>query len=220
MTDDDHPRIVRVELLPESLRTWRDLNGMRPNTYPVLLHLSRPLDEFERDAIRGWAHLIPGEHDAATIVLPDYALEAVRQNFHALNGQILNAATRGCQVRDAAYAEDDRLRDLEAEINEELGNPRETDELTYAPTHIERPTMTNPFEALNAAQDAVAPLYARAIVLGYNVTANMSFAEGHDPHIWFVVWRFDQPSDFAHLRHHRGGRPVPRPHRDVAGLLP
>jgi hypothetical protein len=58
--------------------------------------------------------------------------------------------------------------------------------------------MTNPFEVLNVAKQAVEPLYTRAIALGYNVTANMSFDDtGNQPHVWFVVWRFDQSSDFA-----------------------
>jgi hypothetical protein len=123
MTDDDHPRIVGVELLPGSLAVWRALNGESANMYPVLLRLSRPLDLFEQQALRTVAGYVPSDTDASTVVLPVSTLEAVRLNFDSISGIILNKTAQGRLARDAAYAEDDRLHALEAEINEALGRP-------------------------------------------------------------------------------------------------
>jgi hypothetical protein len=119
---EDDLRIVRVELTEQSRKVWRDLNNDHPLQYPVLLWLSRSLDDFERLSVKTWAGMTVGI-DAMTVLLTNTTLEAVRDQLGALNGKIANAATRGRQMRDAAFAEDDRLLALEAEINDSLGNP-------------------------------------------------------------------------------------------------
>lgn len=55
--------------------------------------------------------------------------------------------------------------------------------------------MTNPFEAWAAAKDAADPLHDRAILLGYNVGANISGEFGSNQvAVSFWVRRFDLPS--------------------------
>jgi hypothetical protein len=54
--------------------------------------------------------------------------------------------------------------------------------------------MTNPFTAWAAANQAAAPLYDRAIVLGYNVGASVSGELGQELEMSFWVRRFDLPS--------------------------
>ena len=63
-------------MLPQSLATWHALNGESPNMYPVLLHLSRPLDAFEREAIGSVPGYVPSELDAADVLLAMQTLEA------------------------------------------------------------------------------------------------------------------------------------------------
>lgn len=121
----DAPRIVSVELLPQSLAVWRSINNEDPAAYPILLHLSRPLDEFERNAIRSiiGPPYYPADNDPASVLLPLYTLELVRMQLDGMNNQIANAAAIGQTEQQRAIAEDDRLQTLEAEINEELGRP-------------------------------------------------------------------------------------------------
>jgi hypothetical protein len=57
------------------------------------------------------------------VLLPIYTLEAVRVQLDEMNNQLANVAAIGQHQREQAVAEDDRLRALEAEINEELGRP-------------------------------------------------------------------------------------------------
>jgi hypothetical protein len=45
---DENLRIMRVDLLNESFRTYRDLNGGNPTRYPVLVLLSRSANPYER----------------------------------------------------------------------------------------------------------------------------------------------------------------------------
>jgi hypothetical protein len=82
--------------------------------------------------------------------------------------------------------------------------------------------MTNPLEAWAAAKQAVEPLYTRAIALGYNVTANMRTEEGRETHVWFPVWRFDQPSEQARTFDTLDavGEYLDRSRANPAGLLP
>ena len=53
--------------------------------------------------------------------------------------------------------------------------------------------MTNPYEAWAAAIDAAQPLYDRAILLGYNVSAS-THTEDDRTDVSFWVRRFDLPS--------------------------
>jgi hypothetical protein len=121
MTDD--PRIVSVELLPGSLAVWRAINDEDPAAYPIRLRLSRPLDEFERNAVRSIGPpYLPADDDPASVLLPLYTLEAVRVQLDEMNNQLANAAAIGQHQRERAITEDDRLQALEAEINAELGD--------------------------------------------------------------------------------------------------
>ena len=106
---------------------WREFNDGHPTRYPVLLWLSRPLDDLERYAVRTTAQMVPGK-DPRMLLIDNTTLEEVRDQLGALNGKIDSAATLAASLgprREAAQAEDDRLLALEAEINESLGNPND-----------------------------------------------------------------------------------------------
>ena len=121
MNDEDDPHIVGVELLPQSLAVWRAINDDDPGAYPIRLRLSRRLNEFERQEIgRLGPPYMAAEDDAASVLLPHYFLEAVQTQLDGMNNQIANAAAIGRDRRDKAIAEDERLQELEAEINKKL----------------------------------------------------------------------------------------------------
>jgi hypothetical protein len=122
MPDDEDVKIISLDLTPQSMKKWRDVNDKHPIYYPVLLKLSRQLDPFERHAItvlEGHT-FVPAENDRALLLMPDTTLESVRERISDLTARINRVVEAAESPRAAASAEDSRLLDLLSEINREL----------------------------------------------------------------------------------------------------
>jgi hypothetical protein len=116
------PRLASLELTPQSMKKWRDVNDAHPIFYPVLLKLSRQLDPFERHAIavyEGHSFTL-AEHDPTYLLMGQTTLESVRQQIPELTERINRAVRNAKPLRAAANEEDSRLLDLLKEINDEL----------------------------------------------------------------------------------------------------
>jgi hypothetical protein len=113
---DQDLRIVDVELLSESFKTYRALNNIDSIRYPVLLWLSRPVDPFERLEMER-AGILINDDDPMRGLIRETTLEEVRSQMNVLNGALQMAARDGRQARELAEAEDLRLRELATEIN-------------------------------------------------------------------------------------------------------
>jgi hypothetical protein len=112
--------IVRVDLVEESFKTYRDLQDEDPMLYPLMLVLSRPLDDFERSILFKWWQNIEFTEDRMQVLLRIATLEQVRDELEELNGRLASAIAAASEAREAAQAEDERLRALAAEINAAL----------------------------------------------------------------------------------------------------
>lgn len=123
MPDDAEAlKILRLDLTPQSMRKWRDVNDGNPVAYPVLLKLSRELDPFEQYAMEVYeGHtLIVAEHDHAVLLIGETTLETVREQIPGLTARINQVVKVAKQLRTVANEEDSRLFDLLKEINDEL----------------------------------------------------------------------------------------------------
>lgn len=119
---EDRLRIVRIDLLKESLKTYRDLNkggNPVPVTYPMLVWLSGVPDAHERINLAE-VGILTTDNDPMQAIIRDTTLEQVRNQMQVWNGRIDMAARNARAQREVAEAEDQRLKALVAEINEEL----------------------------------------------------------------------------------------------------
>lgn len=122
MPEDDQLRIVKVELTPQSMKSWREIHEQHPIFYPVLLRLSRQLDDFERHAMTLLEPTLIIGNDQATILLAETTLEAAHEQIPGFTERINSAAAQGRQARDAALEEDAQMFAVEAELNDKLRN--------------------------------------------------------------------------------------------------
>jgi hypothetical protein len=120
--EDEGVRILRLDLTPQSMKKWREVNDGHPLFYPVLLKLSRELDSFEQYAIKVYeSHtFILAENDPALLLMGQTTLESVREQLPGLTERLNRAVQNARTLRTAANEEDSRLFDLLKEINDEL----------------------------------------------------------------------------------------------------
>jgi hypothetical protein len=116
---DENLKIMRVDLVDESFKTYRDLNGGDPVAYPVLVWLSRHPDNYERIKLAELGILTINNNPMQGLI-KDTTLEAVRNRMDVLNSKIAVAARDARGQQEAAAAEDERLRALVDQINEGL----------------------------------------------------------------------------------------------------
>jgi hypothetical protein len=112
-------KINGVELFEESYQTYRDLNDADPKRYPVMLSLSRPVDDYERIRLAD-SDIVIDDDDPMTVAVFDTTLEEVRDRVGELNGTLATAAENARNARQSAEAEDERLRTLATEIDAAL----------------------------------------------------------------------------------------------------
>jgi hypothetical protein len=112
-------RINGVELFEESYQTYRELNDGDPKRYPVMLCLSRPVDDYERTSLADTDIQIDDD-DPMTAAVFDTTLEEIRDRLEELNGALATAAGNARNARQSAEAEDERLRTLAKEIDAAL----------------------------------------------------------------------------------------------------
>jgi hypothetical protein len=120
--EDEGVKILRLDLTPQSMKKWREVNDGHPLFYPVLLKLSRELDSFEQYAIKVYeSHtFILAENDPALLLMGQTTLESVREQLPGLTERLNRAVQNARTLRTAANEEDSRLFDLLKEINDEL----------------------------------------------------------------------------------------------------
>lgn len=110
-------RIIGVNLPDRSLRTHRELINGHRTLYDVEVNLSRPVDEYERRSLAEEANVLVGLDDRMLGVMTNTTLEEIRDNIDAIQDNIANAITNAKAYRDEALAEDERLRQLDREVN-------------------------------------------------------------------------------------------------------
>lgn len=111
-------RIIGVNLPDQSLRTHRELTNGHATLYDVEVNLSRSVDEYERRSLAEEANVVVGADDRMLGVMTNTTLEEIRDNIDAIQDNIANAITNAQAYRDEALAEDERLRQLDREVNE------------------------------------------------------------------------------------------------------
>ena len=115
--------IVMVELCDDSLKSTRVLNDGNPDLYPVIVYFSRPVDEYERKELSDFG-FIREDSDRMCAIMWETTLELVRDQLDKHNAALASAAARAKETREAAEAEDERLKTLAEEINESLRQSR------------------------------------------------------------------------------------------------
>jgi hypothetical protein len=112
-------KINGIELFEESYQTYRELNDADPKRYPVMLSLSRAVDDYERIRLAD-SDIVIDDDDPMTAAVFDTTLEEVRDRIGELNGTLATAAENARNARQSAEAEDERLRTLAKEIDAAL----------------------------------------------------------------------------------------------------
>ncbi|MGO9034551.1 hypothetical protein [Mycobacterium sp.] len=84
-------KIVTVDRPDQGLKTYRVLNGISSVKYPVVVHFSRPVDQFERRRIEH-AGILVDDNNPARGLIKDTTLEEVRSQLNVFNGKLEKAA--------------------------------------------------------------------------------------------------------------------------------
>jgi hypothetical protein len=121
---DIQPRILNVELPPESLATYRAIHD-GGDTYAVVLTFSVGIDGFIERELRRTARNYPSvirvdERDRMKIEIRDTTLQQVRDQLDELTDWLRAAVGRAAEAHRVADLEDDRLEALTQAINQSL----------------------------------------------------------------------------------------------------
>ncbi|MEZ0355450.1 hypothetical protein [Mycobacterium sp. SA01] len=102
-------RIISVQLPDEALKSHRTLNDGNPDLYPVIVGFSRPVNAYERLALRDFG--VIGENDNHHwALIEDTTLEAIADQLDEYHSVLDSAVEKARQMREEAEAEDERLR--------------------------------------------------------------------------------------------------------------
>jgi hypothetical protein len=111
--------VYKVALIGESLRTYREVNGLHPSRYPVIVWLSRPPLSYEQVKL-AQAGIAVDSTDPMQVRFDNTTLEEVREAIPGLNAQLKAAVGAAKLGWEAAQAEDGRLIALSDTINADL----------------------------------------------------------------------------------------------------
>ncbi|QSM92997.1 hypothetical protein I3U40_18245 [Mycobacteroides abscessus subsp. abscessus] len=111
--------IVMVELPVDSLKSQRVLNDGNPDLYPVVVGLSRAVDDYERKELSDFG-IIRGDADRMFALIENVTLEQIRDQIDRYNDALAAAVERARISREAAEAEDARLKKLASDLTLEL----------------------------------------------------------------------------------------------------
>lgn len=111
--------IVMVELCEGSLKSHRVLNDGNPDLYPVIVGLSRAVDDYERRELSDFG-IIRGDNDRMFALIENVTLEQIRDQIDRYNDVLAAAVERARVTREAAQAEDARLKQLASDLTVEL----------------------------------------------------------------------------------------------------
>jgi hypothetical protein len=92
-------RIVGVELGQESMATYRALNDRSSTNYPVIVYLSRPVDEFETRELRRF-NLVIDDDDAMCAPFESTTLESIENNLGYIHAD-MSERTTPARVRES-----------------------------------------------------------------------------------------------------------------------
>lgn len=112
---DDPLRIIAIQLPDEATKSYRVLNDGNPDLYPVVVGLSRPVNEYERLALK--FSVIRGDTDRRMWArIEDTTIEAIRDNIDEYNAVLDAAVEKARQTREDAEAEDQRILERAKEL--------------------------------------------------------------------------------------------------------
>jgi hypothetical protein len=112
MSNPDVPlRMISIQLPEEAMKTYRVQNDGNPDLYPVVVGLSRPVDDYERLALKDFG-VIRGDTDSMWALIEDTTIEAIRDHIDEYNAELDAAVEKARQLREDAEAEDQRIKDL------------------------------------------------------------------------------------------------------------
>ena len=103
-------RMISIQQPVEAMKTHRVLNDGNPDLYPVVVGFSRPVNDYERLALKDFG-VIRGDSDRMWAVIEDTTIEAIRDNLDEYNAELDAAVEKARQVREDAEAEDQRIRE-------------------------------------------------------------------------------------------------------------
>jgi hypothetical protein len=121
MTEPPPLKALKVDLIGASLRTYRELNGLHPARYPVIVWLSRPPSPSEQVKL-AQAGVLVDSVDPMQVRFDNTTLEEVRQGISDLNARLKAAVDAAKPGWEAAQVEDGRLIALADSINAELSD--------------------------------------------------------------------------------------------------
>jgi hypothetical protein len=98
-----------VELPDRSLKSYRTLNDGNPDLYEVIVGFSRPVNAYERLALREFG-VIGGDNDGMWALIKDTTLEAIADQLGEYHSALDSAVENARQMCEEAEAEDERLR--------------------------------------------------------------------------------------------------------------
>jgi hypothetical protein len=120
MSHPDAPlRIIAIELPEEAMKTYRVLNAGNPDLYPVIVGLSRPVNEYERLALKDFG-VIRGDTERRWALIEDTTIEAIRDSINEYNEELDAAVETARQTREEAEAEDERIKVQARELMQKL----------------------------------------------------------------------------------------------------
>ena len=102
-------RIISVDLPIEAYKRHRTLNGGNPDLYPVIVGFSRPVNPYERLALRDFGVIGEDDNDNRALI-EDTTLEAIADHLDEYNAELDAAVETARQMREEVEAEDARLR--------------------------------------------------------------------------------------------------------------
>jgi hypothetical protein len=107
--EDDPLRMISIRLPEEANKTYRVLNDGDPDLYPVDVGFSRPVNEYERLALKDFG-VISGDSDRMWALIRDTTIEAIRDHIDEYNAELDAAVEKARQMRQDAEAEDERIK--------------------------------------------------------------------------------------------------------------
>lgn len=129
--------VVRVQLPDVSWQTHRDLNGLHPSRYPVIVQLSRTPDPFEEVALRRISAMVqPVPGAEAEGVITNTTLRFVGKALSQINKELAAAVDLAVRLRDEASAADEEMAQLVRSINKQLRAERSLPAIEAAPAMI------------------------------------------------------------------------------------
>lgn len=101
-------RMISIRLPEAAMKTYRVLNDGNPDLYPVVVGFNRPVNEYERLALKDFG-VVRGDSDQMWALIKDTTIEAISDHIDEYNAELDAAVEKARQIRQDAEAEDERL---------------------------------------------------------------------------------------------------------------